>query len=792
MANNPTYADLEKRIKELENETVERKEMEETLRNSENQLKDLLQSIQAAVVVHDSSTKIVRCNEKAQALLGLNEEQMLGKKAIDPDWNFLREDGNILLVKDYPVTRVLEKKRPLKEVMGIRRPDRENPLWVLVNAVPVFQHEGKVFQVIVTFMDISEHRRAETALRESENKYRNILETMQEGYFEVDLAGNHTFFNDSLCKMFGYTRDEFAGINFRELNNEEDSRKLHDIYSEIYRTGVPLSSFEFEITDKKGTGRHIETSAALMRDNEGKATGFMGIAKDVTERKNAEHALEIEKEKFKVVVEKSPLGIALIDKNGRYFYINLKFEELFGYGLKDVPDGKAWFEKAYPDPEYRKEVMSIWKKDLKSSMVGESRPRTFHVTCLDGSRKEILFRSVTMETGVQFIIYEDVTEKMRLEAQFQQAQKMESIGTLAGGIAHDFNNLLTGIIGNVSLILLDIDSKHPHHERLKNIEQYVQSGADLTKQLLGFARGGKYEVRPSEINELIKKSSDMFGRAKKEVRIHTKLGTGVWTVDVDQGQIEQVLMNLYVNAWQAMPGGGDLFLQTENVILDKDYVRPLNIRAGGYVKISVTDTGEGMDDDTRARIFEPFFTTKEMGRGTGLGLASAYGIIKNHGGIINVYSEKGHGTTFDIYLPQSAKVSVEKKKVDGKIIGGIETILLVDDEDLIVDVGKQLLEKMGYNVMVAKSGHEAIEIYKNEIEKIDMVILDMIMPEMGGGEAYDRLQEIQPDVKVLLSSGYSINGQAQTIMDRGCKGFIHKPFSTLDLSKKLRQVLDGR
>ncbi|NVL90971.1 MAG: PAS domain S-box protein [Desulfobacterales bacterium] len=242
-------------------------------------------------------------------------------------------------------------------------------------------------------------------------------------------------------------------------------------------------------------------------------------------------------------------------------------------------------------------------------------------------------------------------EKVRLEAQFHQAQKMEALGTLASGIAHDFNNLLLGIQGHTSLMSLDIDSAHPHFEYLKGIDNMIQKGADLTRQLVGFARGSKHEVRPTDLNELVARSSEMFSRTRKEIRIHSKYQEGPWMAKVNQGQIEQVLLNLYVNAWQAMPGGGDLYLQTTNVVLDETHANPYTIRPGNYVKVSIIDTGMGIDEETRQRIFEPFFTTKEIDGGSGLGLASAYGIIKNHGGIINVHSEKGNGTTFDIYLP---------------------------------------------------------------------------------------------------------------------------------------------
>ena len=384
----------------------------------------------------------------------------------------------------------------------------------------------------------------------------------------------------------------------------------------------------------------------------------------------------------------------------------------------------------------------------------------------------------------------DVTEQRRLRDQLQQSQKMEAIGTLAGGIAHDFNNLLMGIQGRTSLMLMDIDSSYPNYVHFKEIEDIVKRGADLTKQLLGFARGGKYEVKPTDMNDLISKSSDMFGRTKKEISVYGKYQEGIWTVEVDKGQIEQVLLNLYVNAWQAMPGGGELYLRTENITLDKSYLKPFDIKPGRYVKISITDTGIGMDEATRHRIFEPFFTTKEMGRGTGLGLASAYGIIKNHEGFINVYSEQGQGTTFNIYLPASDKELIEEKELPCELLKGTETVLFVDDEEMIREVGGALLGQLGYKVLSAGNGKKAVEVYSNNKDKIDIVVLDMIMPEMGGDKAYDKMKEINPDIKVLLSSGYSVNGDATKILERGCDGFIQKPFNMKQLSKSIREILD--
>jgi CheY-like chemotaxis protein len=368
---------------------------------------------------------------------------------------------------------------------------------------------------------------------------------------------------------------------------------------------------------------------------------------------------------------------------------------------------------------------------------------------------------------------------------------MEAIGTLAGGIAHDFNNLLMGIQGYASLMLLKTDPAHPHYKNLNSIEQLVQNGADLTKQLLGFARDGKYDVKSTNMNEIARDTIRMFGRTKKEISVYEDYDEGIWPVEVDQGQLQQVLLNLFVNAGQAMPGGGDLTLATKNVILGAQDAKAFGLPPGRYVRTSVSDTGVGIDEGTRQRIFEPFFTTKEFGRGTGLGLASAYGIIQNHQGTIDVSSQVGEGATFLIYLPASETFRKDEKPFFKSNATGPETVLLVDDEDFILKVGSEILQELGYKVLTAGSGKEALEIYAANRDRIDIVVLDMIMPGMGGGETYDSIRALKLDVKVLLSSGYSIMGEASAILRRGCQGFIQKPFTMKSFSEKLREILDG-
>jgi two-component system cell cycle sensor histidine kinase/response regulator CckA len=338
---------------------------------------------------------------------------------------------------------------------------------------------------------------------------------------------------------------------------------------------------------------------------------------------------------------------------------------------------------------------------------------------------------------------------------------------------------------------LDVESSHPHWEHIHAIEEYIRSATNLTKQLLGFAQGGKYEVKPVDMNELVLSSSAMFGRTKKEIRIHNKCEKSSLVVEVDRGQIDQVLLNMYINAWQAMPpDGGELYLETKIVTLDEADCKPHQIEPGRFVKVSITDTGAGMNEAIRLQIFDPFFTTKEKSRGTGLGLASAYGIIKNHGGMVTVYSEIGHGATFNIYLPVSDKDVHPEVRMETGLILGSATILLVDDEEMIIDVGRAMLERLGYRVVVSRGGREAVEAITDMGNEIDMVILDLIMPGMDGGKAFDLIREIQPVMPVLLSSGYAINGHADKIIRRGCNGFIQKPYNISELSQKIVKVLD--
>jgi len=632
-----------------------------------------------------------------------------------------------------------------------------------------------------------EQKRTENTLRASEQKFKNIIQESPMGIHLYELEENDrlvfTGANSASDRFLGVDHMQFIGKTIEEAFPGLIDTEVPERYRNAAENGVIWRAEQIDYDEGLVSGAF---EIVAFQTDPGKMAVFFN---EITKRVKAQTDLKESEERFRTFIEKSPFGISLINENGDYKYINPQFYNMFGYSLEEIPTGAVWFKKAFPDKKYRQKVIDAWIGDRKRSKVGQTRPRTYKVTCKNGLRKKIHFMPVTMENLEQFVIFEDVTEKSRMERKLHQTQKFKAIGTLAGGVAHDFNNLLMGIQGRSSLVAVDMDSSHPHFEHLQAIEEYVSSATHLTKQLLGFAKGGKYEVKPVDINNLVLNSAAMFSRTRKEIEIHTKLHPLVLVAEADQNQIEQVLLNMYVNAWQAMYDSGDLYLESTAVDLDDEYCEPYQLSPGHYVKVSITDTGIGMSEATRLRIFDPFFTTKEKSRGTGLGLASAYGIIKNHRGLITVYSEYGHGTTFNIYLPISEKDIHQEVVTKLEMVKGSETILLVDDEPMIIEVGKEMLEILGYRVVVSQGGLDAVDKITAMGNEIDIVILDLIMPEMDGGKTFDRIREIQPEIPVMLSSGYAINGQATEIMRRGCNGFIQKPFTISEISQKIRNIL---
>jgi len=647
--------------------------------------------------------------------------------------------------------------------------------------------------------DTARSERAEELLRVALIKYQTLFETFPLGITVSDEAGKIREANATAEKLLGVPKDEHTrrnidGPEWRIVRPDGTPMPAEEYASvRALKEKRQVEDVEMGIVKPDGETTWISVSAAPL-SLEG--FGVVVTYGDITQRKQAEEALRRSEAEYRAVVEDQTELICRYLPGGTLTFVNGAYCRYFGREKVDLI-GRS-FLPLIPEEDRRiiHQIQTLISRDnpvvtIEHRVIlqdGQLRWQQWSNRGIYGAQGRLLEiqavgRDITERKQAE-------EEKNRLENQLRHAQKMQAIGTLAGGIAHDFNNLLMGIQGRASLMLTGVDASSPHFEHLNGIEEYVRSAAELTKQLLGFARGGRYEVKVTDLNELVDRSANLFGRTKKEISIHRKFQPELWMVEVDRRQIEQVLINLFVNAWQAMPAGGELYLQTENAALDGGYAKTHGVKPGSYVKVSVTDTGVGMDEATKQRVFDPFFTTKEMGRGTGLGLASAYGIVRNHEGIITIDSEKNQGSTFAVYLPATDKaLSEEKEPVEG-LLEGEGTILLVDDEEMILDVGKPMLERLGYKVLVARSGKEAKEAYQRNAGLIKMVILDMVMPQMSGGETFEQLKAINPNVKVLLSSGYSIDGRAREILARGCDGFIQKPFSCADLSRKLKEVLD--
>jgi len=641
--------------------------------------------------------------------------------------------------------------------------------------------DGSILGYQGIIRDISSQK----SLLETLRKYEFIVNTSKQFMTLINSDYIYEAVNEAYCLAHGKSPDEIIGTTVADVWGKGKFKRVIKPYLDKCFAGSEVHHqkwFEFAAREQK----FYDVSYYPYYGNDSEITHAVVVTHDMTERKQAEEALRESEAKFRNLFDLSPQAIAVTDMGtGKIIDVNDEFCELTQYSRKKV------FGKTIADLGFFFEGKdNAFLKELKTS--GQVDRLEIYFEARDGFIvNALMFARVIRIAGEEFVLtaFLDMSDQKRLEAQLRQAQKMEALGTLAGGIAHNFNNLLMGIQANASLILLDIEPNAPNYDRLMNIEKMVQNGSKLTKQLLGYAREGRYEVRPVSLNQLIRETSGTFGLTKKEIKVHHELARDLHAIEADQGQIEQILWNLYINAADAMPSGGDLFLRTMNVTHKDVTGKSPKVKPGDYVLVEVIDTGIGMDNKTAERIFDPFFTTKGMSRGTGLGLASVYGIVRNHGGTITVTSKRGKGSTFSIYLPASRRKAMREKTGSDTLVPGKETVLLVDDEDMILDVGTQILEKMGHKVLKAKSGQEATELYQKHKDFIDLVILDMIMPGVSGGETYDRIKAIDSEVKVLLSSGYSVDGQATEILKRGCNGFIQKPFKMKDLSHKIQEVL---
>ena len=659
---------------------------------------------------------------------------------------------------------------------------------------PQYDENGKVFRLVGSFQDITERKQTEVEIRKNANFLTSMLEAIPTPVFYKDIKGRYLGCNRAFTKIMGVTSSEIHGKTVQELWPSEHAEVYHQKDLELMQS-PQHQRYAFEVKDKEGHSRPVLFAKDVFRDENGNVAGLLGAFLDITELKQAEDALRSSHERFLTVLDSIDATIYVADmETYEILFMNKYMKESFGSDLIGEICWAVFRNESTPCQHCTNDQLLDSNGEPAGVCVWQGKNPITGKWYLNHDRaiKWIDDRIVRIQIATDITELKNIElERKRFEEKLTQVQKMEALGTLSGGVAHDFNNLLMGIQGNVSLMATSADLSNSNRVHLKAIEDHIRSAADLTQKLLGLSRGGKYDVKPIDINSLLTECASMFGRARKEITIHSELSNPLPVVEADKQQIEQVLLNLFVNAWQAMPHGGRIYITSSIVELDESFCKPYSGKPGRYARVTVRDTGMGMDDATRRRIFDPFFTTKEKERGTGLGLASAYGIVKNHNGIITVQSEVGKGATFNIYLPLSDLKASKEANENKQLMKGYETILLVDDEKMILEVGQAMLEKLGYKTLVARNGQAAVKLFQQQVDRIDLVIVDLIMPEMDGGQLFDRIRQMHATIPILLSSGYAINGKATEIIDKGCNGFIQKPFDLSELSQKIRKIMDN-
>ena len=648
--------------------------------------------------------------------------------------------------------------------------------------------------------EIEERKRIEQVAHGSEEKTRLILESIEDGYYEVNLNGDFTSFNDADCRILGYTPGEMMGMNNREYMDEKNAEAVYATFNEVYRTGNPTKAFDWRLIRKDGSTCVVEASISLVRDAAGEPAGFRGIMRDITDRKRAEANLRKSEEKFRVLAETSTAA-TFIHQGGHYRYMNPAAEAITGYSREELFHMDFW-EFVHPD------FQDLVRERGVARLHGEHPAARYELAIVtkDGKKRWIdLTVGVIDFEGEPAVLgaFFDTTERrnaekerLALERQIQRAQKLESLGVLAGGIAHDFNNLLMGVLGNADLALMDMSPVSPVRENLKAIETAAKRAADLARQMLAYSGKGRFVVEPIDIGEVAKEIGHLLvASISKKAVLKFNLPENLPAIEADATQMRQIVMNLVTNASEALGDEEGIVSITTGVRdCDQGYLGGMfldeGLPSGRYVFIEVADTGCGMDTATCANVFDPFFTTKFTGRG--LGLAAALGIVRGHKGAVKVSSEPGRGTTFTVLFPALSHSAVQAGPgADGAAEWrGSGAVLLVDDDEAVRQVGQRMLEKMGFTVVPAGDGRDAVKIFREHEADFVCVLLDLTMPHMDGEETFRELRRIRGDVRVILSSGYNEQEVVNRFPGKVLAGFIQKPYQAAALMETMRDVLD--
>jgi two-component system cell cycle sensor histidine kinase/response regulator CckA len=716
-------------------------------------------------------------NPKLGSLLGYDPGELVGRPAID----FVDPEDRARALAALESRRRGEWSTSESTLQG-----RLGAVEVQSSWSPLFDGDEFVGALSIV-VDLTERKRVERALRESEERFHRLAENEQDIIYRYRRAPEPgcEYVSPAMARVLGYTPEEcYANPNipFETVHPDDRARLEEAIEQELEEPRV------YRCIRKDGEVVWIEDRPTLVRDEDGRVVAVEGVARDMTFQKRAEDELRASEARFRALFDNSIIPMIVFDDDRRYVDVNpaacaiaeVSREEFLQLRIDDL--------SATPE-----EVERFWHT-LRTTGHAEGQ---YRIRRRDGTVRDVEFQAkANVQPGRHLAIAYEVTERKQLEAQLRQAQKMEAIGRLAGGVAHDFNNQLASIrlYADLAVASLGQDEERVRRE-LEGLQRVTDRAASLTRQLLAFGRRQILNPSALDLNEVVLLAETMLGRLIGEnITLVTEIEPELDTVVADPAQLEQLIVNLVVNARDAITGNGTITIRTTNAELGHEHSRGIaSFLPGRYVVLTVADTGKGMDAETRAHVFEPFFTTKRTGDGTGLGLATAYGFVKQTGGYIWVDSEPGRGSTLTIALPAAPETEPARlaRPAAVEAAGGVETILLVEDEEIVRTVAAEILEDAGYTVISAANGREALDLAEAFEGHVDVLLTDWVMPEIGGPEVARRLRAARPELKVIFMSGYA---EAEAVLDqleRGASAFLPKPFSAVELARTLRHVLDA-
>ncbi len=772
---------------------IGRKRTEAALRESEERHRAIIAGMGDGIMLHDARGTLSSWNPSALRILELPAADLPGwpylKKDVDP----IHEDGSPFLPGEYPAMVSLVTGTACTDtVLGFRTPAGDRR-WISINTQPLLRSGDELpYAVVTSFTDITRRKEAENALYRSEQRFRSLVEAIPDWIWETDAAGRYTYASPKVKDLLGFDPTEVLGKRPRDFMQTPDADEFGRLMMSFASRGEPFSGFQNRHVTKDGRTVVLETSGVPVFDDSGQFRGYRGIDRDVTSRKHGEE----ERARLKMAVDQAAESILITEPDGRIVYVNPAFETITGYGKNEVLGktprilGSGNHDRSY--------FASLW------GTIRRGEVWSGHITNRrkDGSlyEEEMVISPVRDSSGVivNFVaVQRDMTNELEMERRLRQSQKMESLGQLAGGIAHDFNNVLGVIQGGLALLKSRLTD--PSHMRYIDLsESAVNRGADVAQRLLMFSREGQIQLRPLSFADVADELTRVLEHSiEKTIELVTDIPPDLPIIQGNSGQLYQMLLNLCINARDAIlqpegkPKPGRITIAARTISGEdvrrsfKDAIAPL------YVRVSVSDTGCGMNEDVRSRIFEPFFTTKAPGKGTGLGLAVAYGIVKSHFGIIDVESSPGAGTTFNIYLvayPEE-KLPAPEKRIES-IVGGSETILVVEDEEALRNLLTELLESYGYTVLQAEDGVAGLEQFARHRDEIKAVITDMGLPRMSGQDLFSRIREMDPSSRIVLASGYLDPDLKSHLFTLGARAFLQKPYQPADILRVIRGIID--